>query len=272
MRRTFFLYVEENSPLYRLHPLLKILLLLFFNLEAWIIESPTVLWLSIVGVLVLFKLAKIPLARLLKFLLFAAIITQAIMFSYILGSKIPGNVVYYEFPWGTYVTDRTLLYAFSMVGRFMLMLVGSTLVLAVTRDIDIIYGIISLKIPYALAFTVSLAFRFATIFIDDYFKVRDAMILRGTALDKGGILERARKYVNLSIPLMVLAVRRMLELTYVLEAKGLNLKGKRSYFYEFKLGSLGIALALTLITIPILTLFLKMSYGLFTFPGWPFNG
>ncbi|RLE66432.1 MAG: hypothetical protein DRJ47_02495 [Thermoprotei archaeon] len=267
MKRTYFLYVEENSPLYKLHPSLKIFLLLFFNIEALLLDSPYMLWGGIILTILLFKVAKIPLSRLGKFLAFAIIITQAIMFSYLLGSSIPGNIVYWHLPWGTYVTDVTLLHVFTMVGRFMLMLVGSTLVLSVLTDTDIIYGLVFLRVPYSIALTISLAFRFASIFLDDYLKVRDAMVLRGTSFDKGNIFQRARKYVNLAIPLMVMAIRRMLELTYVLEVKGTRLKGKRTFYREYKMKPYEKALAILLLATPALTLTMKMGLITFILPG-----
>ena len=272
MPRTFFIYVEEKSPLLKLHPLLKISSLLAINLLAWIIDSPVILLSLTITLLLAFKLFKIPLARIRKFIVFAILIVQAVMLSYLLGSTIPGNIVFYRFPWGAYISDMTLVYAFTMIMKFLLMLWGSTLLLAVMRDTDIVYGLISMKIPYYLAFTVNLAFRLSTVFLEDYAKVRDAMILRGTSFSEKSIVQRARNYVRLGTPLMVLAIRRMFEMTNTLIIKGFDPSRKRSHLYDFNLTIRDKALLLLISTTVFLTFLLKTLWGLFTFPGWPFNG
>ena len=272
MSRTFFIHVEEKSPLLRLHPLLKIISLLAINLLAWIIDSPVVLLCAIVAVFLSFKIFKVPLARIGKFIVFAVLIVQAVMVSYILGSTIPGNVVYYRFPWGTYISDMTLVYAFTMAAKFLLMLWGSTLLLAVMRDIDIVYGLVSMRLPYYLAFTVNLAFRLSTVFMEDYAKVRDSMILRGTNFSEKSLVQRARNYVRLGTPLMVLAIRRMFEMTNALIIKGFEPGRSRTYLYDFSLTIKDKVISLLLVAAVVLAFLLKTFYGLLTFPGWPFNG
>jgi len=268
--KTFFLHIEDNSPLIKLHPVLKILLLIVINIEAWIIESPLILLIVLTVMILSFKPLKVPLSRIARFLLFAVMIVQAIAFSYLLGSTIPGNIVLLKLPWGTYVSDMTLLYAFTMILRFLTMLVGSTLILAVMRDVDITYGLISMKVPFSIAFTISLAFRMASIFLEDYFKVRDSMALRGTNFSSGSIFEKANKYSRLAVPLMVLGVRRMMELTYILEAKGLGLRKKRTYLYQFPLKASEKLAIVVLTSLMCLSIVAKVSSRLLSFPGWPF--
>ena len=271
MIRTFFLYVEEDSPLINIHPVLKISLLLVVNIEAWIIESPLVLTLIVVGLLISFKVFKVPLSRIAKFLSFAVIIVQAVMLSYLLGSTIPGNIILWVSPWDTYVSDMTLLYAFTMVLRFLVMLIGSTLILAVMRDVDITYGLVYMKVPFSIAFMASLAFRMASIFLNDYFKVKDAMVLRGTNFSSVNIFQKARRYSKLAVPLMVLGVRRMIELTYILEVKCLNFKKKRTYLYRFPLRISDKVILLIVAFLIILSIVAKVSLRILSFPGWPFT-
>lgn len=206
--RSFFIYVPRESPIHRLHPLAKLVMLVAVNVVALVIEAPIGFLVAIALILVGFKVAGIPIARLARFLVLIFLVMQGVMVSYILASRIPGNIVLWRTPWGTYVSDMTLLYAFSMVLRFFTMLVGSTLVLASTRDRDIVYGLTSIGVPYPVCFVLNLAFRTMSVFLDDFFKVRDAMILRGTDFSKGSIVERVRKYVYMGVPLALLTIRK----------------------------------------------------------------
>ncbi len=267
--RTFFLHVEEKSPLLRTHPAVKVLALFTVNLLAWVIEAPIPLLLLLITLLVLYKVSRVPLARISRFFIFILLIIQAVVVSYSLGSKIPGNVIYAEFPWGSYISDMTLLYMATMIMRFVCMLVGSTLILAVMRDVDIVYGMLSLKIPYMFAFIFNLALRFSSLFLDDFAMIKDAMTLRGARLDKGGILERARNYSRMGIPLTVIALRRMNELSYVLEIKGLSQAAKRTYLYKFDWQTTSVLAAVVMLAVLAFSIAMRFSTGVFSFPGWP---
>lgn len=100
MSRTFFIHIEEKSPLLRLHPLLKVVSLLVINLLAWIIDSPVALLCAIIAVFLSFKIFKIPLARIGKFIVFAVLIVQAVMLSYPIGQYYPWEYSILSFPLG----------------------------------------------------------------------------------------------------------------------------------------------------------------------------
>lgn len=268
--RSFFLHIEEDSPLLNLHPVVKLALLLSLNLVSWILEAPLPLLILLVLILLMYKLFRIPIGRFWRFLPFVLIIAQAVTISYLLGSRIEGSVVYYVLPWGAYISDMTLLYAFTMILRFTSMLMASTMVLAVIRDTDIIYGLVTLRIPFIIAYMFNLALRFSSLFIEDFAKIRDAMVMRGARLDSRNPFTKARLYSMMGIPLMVLALRRMNELTYVLEFKGLGgVRGRsRTYLYDLKLSFGELILFIILIVIPVVILLLRLYTGIVSFPGW----
>src|SRR6266702_3628162 len=78
--------------------------------------------------------------------------------------------------------------------------------------------------------------------------VVDAKRSRGLELDKGNLLKRVRNYIPILIPLLLIAIRRSLELAEALEARGFPGKEGRTSLFElrFKLvdyALLGISLA-----------------------------
>lgn len=267
--RSFFLYVPSDSPLHRMHPLVKFLILIVINVFALTVDSPIMLTMAIILTLIGFKVARIPLKKMSRFLILIFLVMQGITVSYLLASRIPGRTVLYETPWGTYATEMTILYAFTMVLRFFTMLIGSTLILASTNDRDIVYALRSLRLPYAASFTVTLAFRTMSIFLDDYFKVRDAMVLRGTDFSKGSIIERVKKYVYLGVPLALIAVRRIIEVTQAIEIKGFKLGGKRTYYHELEFRRVDLVISILTLLVLILIFFFKyyLQCPLLSFPG-----
>ena len=266
--RTLFLHLPKESPMTKLHPSLKLITLIIINLIAWIMEAPVPLLILVSSIILCFKIAMIPVRRIMRFFRFILLIVQAVLISYLLGSKIPGESVYITFPWGTYISETTLLYAFTMILRFLAMLFASTLLLATMTERDIVYGLVYLRLPYSLSFVVSLAFKTMGVFIDDFIKVRDAMTLRGVSFDKGSLLERAKNYASLGVPLAVLSIRRMIESSYVVAMRGLILGGRRTYFHEYKFKIYDLLLLVFLGVLLAITLLLKWT-GPLSFPGWP---
>jgi len=265
-----FVHISKDSPLNSLHPLPKLALMLGINTIALIIEAPIPFLVLIGLVLLTFKIARVPFVRIWRLVIILVIVSQAVIISYVLTSKIPGHVLYH-FPWGTYVSDMTLLFSFTMILRYLTMLLGSTLILCTTSDRDITYGIVTLRLPYALAFIFTLAFRSTSIFLDDYTKVRDAMILRGTDFSRGSIISRARRYTKLLIPLIFIALRRVVESTYAVEAKGFAVTGKRTYLHKYGIRARDLLVSLVIILIVAVAFALRYWLGILTFPGWPLN-
>jgi len=267
--KTFLTYLDSSNPLLLLHPCVKVLALIIFNVVAWIIEAPIPLLAYFIALASLYPVLRVPFRSLAKALPYLLLVAQAVTVSYILGSKIPGSVVYFELPWGSFVSDRTLMYMVTVMLRISCMILGSTLVFLSLRDVDLVYGLMGLGFPFTAAFTIALSMRFSILFIEDYARISEAMLLKGARLDAGNVIERAHSVLLTGVPLMVLALKRMQELSYVLELKGFPPKGKRTYIYEFVWKQEDVVAAI-LLAVLLATSALLRILGLFGFPGWPF--
>lgn len=265
--KTFLTYVPKDSKINKIHPVVKVSLLLTINIIAWLIEDPIILFLLFLVIVFSYKIFRVPLYGLKKFLLSTIIILQAIIISYVFGSKIPGKNIYLIFPWGTHVSEMTIVYIIAMSFRFTSMLLGSTLMLGTMRDRDIIYGVTCLHFPYSLAFIINLSFRNMGIFIEDYSRVRDAMVLRGGKISKGSFLERIKNYIYLATPLAILAVRRIIEISYAVEAKGFGINKKRSYYHDYYINLKNLILTILIPSLIPLTFIGKTYFKIFVFPG-----
>jgi len=65
--------------------------------------------------------------------------------------------------------------------------------------------------------------------------VVDAQRSRGLELDKGNLLRRIRNYIPILIPLLLIAIRRSLELAEALESRGFPGKEGRTSLFQLKL-------------------------------------
>src|SRR5467141_1042948 len=102
--------------------------------------------------------------------------------------------------------------------------------------------------PNALSFTFTTAVRLVPPMAVDAQTVVDAQRSRGLELDKGNLLKRVRNYIPILIPLLLIAIRRSLELAEALEARGFAGKEGRTSVCELRFkpvdyALLGISLA-----------------------------
>lgn len=88
--------------------------------------------------------------------------------------------------------------------------------------------------PNALSFTFTTAVRLVPTLAVDAQTVVDAQRSRGLELDKGNLLRRVRNYVPILIPLLLIAIRRSLELAEALESRGFPGREGRTSLFQLK--------------------------------------
>jgi energy-coupling factor transport system permease protein len=96
--------------------------------------------------------------------------------------------------------------------------------------------------PNALSFTFTTAVRLVPTMAVDAQTVVDAQRSRGLELDKGNLLKRVRNYIPILIPLLLIAIRRSLELAEALEARGFPGKEGRTSLFELRFKPVDYAL------------------------------
>jgi energy-coupling factor transport system permease protein len=92
-----------------------------------------------------------------------------------------------------------------------------------------------LGFPNALSFTFTTAVRLVPTLAVDAQTVVDAQRSRGLELDKGNLFRRIRNYIPILIPLLLIAIRRSLELAEALESRGFPGKEGRTSLFQLKL-------------------------------------
>ena len=104
--------------------------------------------------------------------------------------------------------------------------------------------------PNALSFTFTTAVRLVPTLAVDAQTVVDAQRSRGLELDKGNLLKRVRNYIPILIPLLLIAIRRSLELAEALESRGFPGKEGRTSLFQLRLRPVDYAIiALSLVAI-----------------------
>lgn len=114
-----------------------------------------------------------------------------------------------------------------MIARVFFLIVGTTLLTFTTSPIMLTDGIESLLKPFAklglpaheLAMMMTIALRFIPTLIEETDKIMKAQTARGADFESGGLIQRAKNFIPLLVPLFISAFRRADELATAMECR-----------------------------------------------------
>lgn len=216
--------VVTPSPIQRLHPTARIVLLLLAFGWMLLFTHPLPALLPFVVAFTGMLLARgLPqLRRLLPLVLTLACMT-VLMWAVLA----PGKTALMQFI-GITITSEGLAYAVTMALRITGMVIAGIAFTAATSVEELRLGLCHLGIPYPLAFATGLAFRLVPVFSAMLQTTIQAQQIRGHILNDGNLLQRLRKYAPLIIPVIVLSLRNTDQLAVALASRGYGRPGTRT--------------------------------------------
>ena len=222
-----FLYRQRDTFLHRLDPRVKIAGLAWLFLACvFAADLATVTGLLIL-VLGLFLLAD-SMDNIMK---------MAVIFLLVTGMTFVLWALFYAPAGNAAGADDRMVYAGFMSVRFLCMLLAGLLFLSVTPLEELSNGLVLLKIPYNVAFTVSLSFRLVNVFVSSGFLIVEAQKVRGNDAAAGNIIKRLRAYAPLMVPLIINGIKKAETLTLALESKGFSPENKIDISGRYKLAT-----------------------------------
>lgn len=223
------LYLESATPLHRLHPATKLggMVALFFS--AFVSDTPLALapLLATAAALAGASGALMNVWRLRALFLTAGTMT----FLAWLAFYGKGEVLLQAGP--LLVRDKSLLFASGMSLKMLSFLTIGVLFLSVTTIEEFAYSLVRVGIPFKFGFTLTLAFRLVPAFVDSAMTVVQAQRSRGFEFDEGGLVQRARRYIPIIVPVFIGALRRADGMAMALEARGFQNAVKRTSYVTF---------------------------------------
>ena len=217
-------YFPGNSPVHRLDPRSKILLLIAYIVALFAAKN----WVSY-GVVFLFLaltvlISKIPLKSLVSGM---KPLVMILVFTGILNIFFTdGENVLVSF-WKITIYWEGIIRAIFMTLRIMLLISGTFLLTYTTSPIALTDGLESLlgplkkiRVPvHELAMMMCIALRFIPTLIEETDKIMSAQKARGADFESGGLLSRVKALVPILVPLFISAFRRADELATAMECR-----------------------------------------------------
>jgi len=254
-------YFPGNSPIHRLDPRTKLILLVMYIVALFVAVN----WVSYGVVFALLAvtiaISKIPVKSILRGMKPLILI---LVFTGILNLFFTqGETVLLSF-WVITITLEGLLRAVFMMLRILLLITGTFLLTYTTSPIALTDGLESLLSPlkvirlpvHELSMMMCIALRFIPTLIEETDKIMSAQKARGADFENGKLMDRIRALIPILVPLFISAFRRADELATAMECRCYHggegrtkmkiLRFKRGDLFAFGIGALLIAAVVVL--------------------------
>lgn len=235
---TFGQYYEANSPVHKLDPRIKLLILIAYVVFVFVVKNFygfLLIALFLVTVTILSKVPLIDMLKSIKGILFIIIVTVILnLFFY----KTENPTVLFWI-----ITKEALVFSAFMALRLILLISGSVLLTFTTTPVALTDGIESLLYPlkfikfpvHELALVMSIALRFIPILMNEADRIIMAQKARGADFESGNLIKRVKAMIPVLIPLLVSAFRRAEELGDAMDSRCYSSSAVRTKYKKLKL-------------------------------------
>ena len=214
-----------DSLVHKFDPRMKLVLTIVYIILLFAASNPLGLTLSLVFLVAMYGVARIPfklITKSLKPILPIILFTAVLNLFFVSGEGEP--LVHF---WVLNIYAEGLRYAILMAVRVMALIAGTSLLTYTTSPIVLTDAIEQLLKPlgrlhfpvHELAMMMSIALRFIPTLIEETDKIMNAQKARGAMLDNGSMMERVKALVPVLIPLFISAFRRADELAMAMECR-----------------------------------------------------
>jgi len=224
-----FLYIDRPTIVHRLHPVVKVFGMFCLFLAAFVSQRPSVLLplTAAIGAAILCVGVQRNVWR-LRLLFVLVFVMTFVIWTLFFGA---GTPVFVLGP--VRISLAGLRFALGMALKLDTFLAIGVLFLSTTRIEEFSYALTRCGMPYKLGFTMTLAFRLVPVFLEAAVTVVQAQRCRGLDFDRGGLLQRMRRYVPVIVPVFMGALRRADGMAMALEARGFQSGIPRSNFERY---------------------------------------
>jgi energy-coupling factor transport system permease protein len=225
-----FKYLDKSTPIHRLDPRTKIVLLLCTAFTAASVRDLRALLALLALAIIYYALARLPWRETRaawRFIIFFIFVLAGFN-TLILGAGAVGQdaIVLLRLPLGIQITWQTLIESLGVISR---MLAGAFMAIPLTFTIlPTRFGVAfrGMGLNDRIAFAVDLAIRLVPTYAADFRSTIDAQRARGYEIDKlkGGLFERVRRLAPLAVPVTMNAIMSGEDITNALDMRGFGLQ------------------------------------------------
>ena len=248
---SFYLYLDKKTPIHRLDPRTKLLILLSSFIVASLQQHP--LYAMVVAMAIFTHGALSGSLRNIRRI--AGLLTAIGILTVLLWSIQAKGVrpLFWKFQ------VEPVLYGISSGIKIDSMIIAGMIFLSTTKNEEVAIGLVKLGLPYSFTFAFCTALRLAPTIMGSAIMVAQAQKSRGLDLREGGLLSRTKKYIPLLIPIFLTTLRYTNQLSMALESKAFRATKKRTFLLEARFTARDYGVAFALILVLIIAIFLRIK-------------
>lgn len=221
-----FMYLDVDSPLHRLDPRTKMLIVAFCMATALMFIIPLYQIALLVSTLIYCAFGKCLVNVYKSRFLYISIFTVSfLMWSLVIRG---GTTLFW------FISKEGVVKGFCAGTGLIVIVLSSLAFISTTKIEELTAGILKLGIPYRGAFALSTAIRMVPMIVGTGYIILQAQKSRGLDVDSGGILARLKKYIPLMVPAIVSTIRGTNVFAMALESKGFGYSDKRVEYMQIR--------------------------------------
>lgn len=259
-------YFPGSSPLHRADPRVKILLTILYMAAIFLVNTILGFIILTLFTLLTVVISEVPIKYTLKGLKPVLII---IVFTAVLNLfTVKGTPI---FDYGViHISYEGIIIVIKLVFRLSLLVVSASLLTLTTTPILLTDGIEKLMSPFSrlglpaheIAMMMTIALRFIPTLLEETDKIMKAQAARGADFDTGKLIDRAKSFIPVLVPLFISAFRRADDLAIAMEARCYRGGRGRTRMKQLKLGRVDFVMTSVMVVFVIGLLWLQYVYNM----------
>jgi len=265
-------YFPGDTPLHRLDPRTKFLLVVLFIFIEVAFLDIRILIVPFVASILLYLSARIPFKEVKstwKFLITIIVFISSVnaLFTF-LGATISNPHVIASY-WIFTVTTEGVVFAIASILRFLSLAIVSFSVIMTTDPGLYAPALAQLKIPYKGAFVVDLALRYLPVYVEELETTMNAQMARGFKIQaKGGLIARIVNTVPLLVPVAINAMMSIYDVADAMELRGFGSGKSRTWYRTVALTTPDYVWICLLSIFLIIAILLRTQFTTYWLPTW----
>lgn len=216
-------YFPGNSIIHKLDARLKIIVVLLFIVELFIVDNFYGFLIAGVALAIVVAVSRVPVSFIFRGLKPILII---LLFTFALNIFLVKGTVLWQWHFIS-ITYEGVNTAVFMAIRLILLIVGTSMLTLCTKPLNLTDGIEKLLYPlskvgvptHEIAMMMTIALRFIPTLLEETDKIMKAQQARGADFESGNIFNKIKNLIPIIVPLFVSAFRIAMDLAMAMEAR-----------------------------------------------------
>ena len=164
----------------------------------------------------------------------------------------------------------SLSFAIAMIIRIIIMISAFSIFFLTVDPNDLALSLISMKIPYSISFSFSLAFRFVPTIAIETANIKDAQQSRGYEMETSGLLNQIKNLFPLLVPLIICSIKRAFNVAEALESRAFGSQKQRTFYYRINFSLKDWIITFILFSLLMVAIYIRINITLIPFLNWSF--